>query len=46
MKNANLVDAFCSALHPVIRNLPEDSDKVLVIDAENIRINVVSLRTL
>jgi len=47
MKNTNLVDAFCSALHPVIRNFPEDSDKGLVIDTGNIRINVVSsLRTL
>jgi len=41
-ENAILVDAFCSALHPVIRNFPKDSDKVLVVGAGSIGINVVS----
>ncbi|MFN3699097.1 MAG: zinc-binding dehydrogenase, partial [Dictyoglomus sp.] len=41
-ENAILVDAFCSALHPVIRNFPKDSDTVLVIGAGSIGINVVS----
>lgn len=41
-ENAILVDAFCSALHPVMRNFPKDSDIVLVIGAGSIGINVVS----
>lgn len=41
-ENAILVDAFCSALHPVMRNFPKDSDVVLVIGAGSIGINVVS----
>ncbi|HOJ92378.1 MAG TPA: alcohol dehydrogenase catalytic domain-containing protein [Dictyoglomaceae bacterium] len=46
-ENAILVDAFCSALHPVMRNFPKDSDTVLVAGAGSIGINVISsLRTL
>jgi threonine 3-dehydrogenase len=41
-ENAILVDAFCSALHPVMRNFPKDTDTVLVIGAGSIGINVVS----
>ncbi len=37
-ENAILVDAFCSALHPVIRNLPDDEDTVLIIGAGTIGI--------
>lgn len=37
-ENAILVDAFCSALHPVIRNLPGDEDTALVIGAGTISI--------
>ncbi len=29
-ENAALIDAFCSALHPVMRNMPRDEDTVLV----------------
>jgi threonine 3-dehydrogenase len=29
-ENAALVDAFCSALHPVMRNMPRDEETVLV----------------
>lgn len=32
-ENAILVDSFCSALHPVMRNFPRDEDTVLVIGA-------------
>jgi threonine dehydrogenase-like Zn-dependent dehydrogenase len=37
-ENAILVDAFCSALHPVIRNLPRSEDTVLIIGAGTISI--------
>jgi threonine dehydrogenase-like Zn-dependent dehydrogenase len=37
-ENAILVDAFCSALHPVIRNLPRDEDTALIIGAGTISI--------
>jgi threonine dehydrogenase-like Zn-dependent dehydrogenase len=46
-ENAILVDAFCSALHPVMRNFPKDNDTVLIIGAGSIGINVIaSLRAL
>ncbi len=41
-ENAILVDAFCSALHPVMRNFPKDSDTVIVVGSGSIGINVVS----
>jgi len=37
-ENAILVDAFCSTLHPVIRNLPRDEDTALIIGAGAISI--------
>lgn len=37
-ENAILVDAFCSTLHPVIRNLPGDEDTALIIGAGTISI--------
>jgi len=37
-ENAILVDAFCSALHPVIRNLPRAEDTALIIGAGTISI--------
>lgn len=37
-ENALLVEPFCSALHPVIRNLPRDEDTALVIGAGTISI--------
>jgi threonine dehydrogenase-like Zn-dependent dehydrogenase len=37
-ENAILVDAFCSALHPVIRNLPGDEDTALIVGAGAISI--------
>jgi len=46
-ENAILVDAFCSALHPVMRNLPRDDQTVLVLGAGMIGVCVVaSLRAL
>jgi len=46
-ENAILVDAFCSALHPVIRNLPGDEDTALIIGAGTISIcALTALRTL
>ncbi len=46
-EDAALMDAFCSALHPVLRNLPRDSDTVLVMGAGVIGVCVVaSLRAL
>ncbi|MCJ7825129.1 MAG: zinc-binding dehydrogenase [Anaerolineales bacterium] len=41
-ENAILVDAFCSALHPVMRNTPRDEDTVLVLGAGVIGICVVA----
>ncbi|MGE5573804.1 MAG: zinc-dependent alcohol dehydrogenase [Bacteroidota bacterium] len=41
-EDAALVDAFCSALHPVLRNFPEDSDTCLVMGAGVIGISVVA----
>jgi len=46
-ENAILVDAFCSALHPVIRNLPRDEDTALIIGAGTISIcTLAALRAL
>ena len=46
-ENAALIDAFCSALHPVIRNYPKDDDTCLVMGAGVIGLSVVaSLRAL
>jgi threonine dehydrogenase-like Zn-dependent dehydrogenase len=46
-ENAILVDAFCSALHPVIRNLPRDEDTALIIGAGTIGIcTLAALRSL
>lgn len=41
-EQAILVDAFCSALHPVMRNFPRDEDNVLVIGAGVIGLCVVA----
>lgn len=41
-EDAVLVDAFCSALHPVLRNLPSDSETCLVMGAGVIGISVVA----
>lgn len=41
-ENAILVDAFCSALHPVMRSFPRDEDTVLIIGAGVVGICVVS----
>jgi threonine dehydrogenase-like Zn-dependent dehydrogenase len=46
-ENALLVEPFCSALHPVIRNLPRDEDTALIIGAGTIGIcALVALRAL
>lgn len=46
-ENAIMVDAFCSTLHPVIRNLPCDQDMVLIIGAGTISIcTLAALRAL
>lgn len=46
-EDASLIDAFCSALHPVMRNYPNDDDTCLVIGAGAIGLLVVaSLRAL
>ncbi len=41
-EDAVLVDAFCSALHPVLRNFPDDRDTCLVMGAGVIGISVVA----
>jgi len=41
-ENAVMVDAFCSALHPVTRNLPHDEDTILVMGAGVIGLCVVA----
>lgn len=41
-ENALMVDAFCSALHPVARNLPGDEETVLVMGAGVIGLCVVA----
>ena len=41
-ENALLVEPFCSALHPVIRNLPHDEDTALIIGAGTIGICVLA----
>ncbi len=41
-KNAVLVDAFCSSLHPVMRNLPGDDDTVVIIGCGIIGISAVA----
>jgi len=41
-ENAALVDAFCSALHAVMRSFPQDGDTVLVIGGGVIGICVVA----
>jgi threonine dehydrogenase-like Zn-dependent dehydrogenase len=41
-EQAILVDAFCSALHPVMHNFPRDEDTVLIIGAGVIGICVVA----
>ena len=46
-EEAALIDAFCSALHPVMRNYPKDDDTCLVMGAGVIGLSVVaSLRAL
>ena len=46
-ENAILLDALSSALHPVLRNFPEDDETVLVLGAGTIGLSVVaSLRAL
>ncbi|MGE5572021.1 MAG: zinc-binding dehydrogenase, partial [Bacteroidota bacterium] len=46
-EDAVVVDAFCSALHPVLRNFPDDRDTCLVMGAGVIGISVVgALRAL
>ncbi len=37
-EDAILIDSFCSSLHPVMRNFPDDNDKVLIIGAGTIGI--------
>jgi threonine dehydrogenase-like Zn-dependent dehydrogenase len=41
-ENAVLIDAFCSSLHPVMRNLPGDDDTVLIIGCGIIGISAVA----
>jgi threonine dehydrogenase-like Zn-dependent dehydrogenase len=41
-EQAILVDPFCSALHPVMRNFPRDEDTVLIVGAGIIGICVVA----
>jgi len=41
-EDAVVVDAFCSALHPVLRNFPDDRDTCLVMGAGVIGISVVA----
>lgn len=41
-ENALMVDAFCSALRPVLRNLPGDGDTVLVLGAGVVGLSVVA----
>lgn len=41
-ENAIMIDAFCSALHPVARDLPGDEDVVLVMGAGVIGLCVVA----
>lgn len=46
-EDAILIDSFCSSLHPVIRNFPNDNDKVLIIGAGTIGICAnIALRAL
>ena len=46
-ENAILVDGLCSALHPVMRNLPSDQDMVLIVGGGLIGLcTVASLRAL
>jgi threonine dehydrogenase-like Zn-dependent dehydrogenase len=46
-ENALLVEPFCIALHPVIRNLPRDEDTALIIGAGTIGIcTLAALRAL
>ena len=46
-ENALLVEPFCVALHPVIRNLPRDEDTALIIGAGTIGIcTLAALRAL
>jgi threonine dehydrogenase-like Zn-dependent dehydrogenase len=46
-EDAILIDSFCSSLHPVIRNFPEENEKVLVIGAGTIGICAIyALRAL
>ncbi len=41
-EEAALIDAFCSALHPVMRNYPKDDDTCLVMGAGVIGLSVVA----
>jgi threonine dehydrogenase-like Zn-dependent dehydrogenase len=41
-EEAALIDAFCSALHPVMRNYPKDDDICLIIGAGVIGLSVVA----
>lgn len=44
-ENALMLDAFCTTLHPVLRNFPDDSDKVLIIGAGVVGLcTVIALR--
>ncbi|MEN3046377.1 MAG: zinc-binding dehydrogenase [Candidatus Hydrothermales bacterium] len=46
-EEAILIDSFCSALHPVLRNFPNDNEKVLIIGAGIIGISVaIALKAL
>lgn len=46
-KNAILLDALCSALHPVLRHFPEDHETVLVLGSGSIGLcTVAALRAL
>lgn len=41
-EDAAIIDAFCSALHPVMRNYPKDDDTCLVMGAGIIGLSVVA----
>lgn len=46
-ENALLTDAFCTALHPVMRNFPDDNDQVLIMGAGVIGLcTILALRIL
>lgn len=46
-ESAVLLDAFCTALHPVMRNFPEEDDRILVMGAGVVGLcTVLALRNL